>query len=1089
MKSTGLWWFRGAVLTAALLCFQAFLATAQVNTASIRGTVTDSSGAVVSNASITVNNDATGTKSSTLSNAQGIYSFPVLNVGTYTVSAELQGFKAAVRQGIELEVNQTARIDLVLEVGTITEQVVVREPVPLVEAETSSLGTVVSQRDVVDLPLNKRNFSQLVTLVPGASFGATGTIGGGDRPDDPRPRSSFFVNGTRDSSNTYLIDGIDNYDRIHTTVAIKPSIDAVQEFKVQTSLYSAEFGRNAGGVVNVSVKSGSNQFRGSAYEFLRNQVLDARDFFAPITQPKPHYILNQFGGTLGGPAVRDKTFFFVSYEGFRERKGQTLTSTLPTAAMRNGDFSGLGTIYDPSTTTPSGSSFTRTAFLNNLIPLNRMDTPATRLIALYPQPTSAGLSNNFVWSPVREQDTDQVDTRMDQQIGNRGTLFGRYSFGDTNTITPAFIPGKGQGGGNFSGPNKLRAQGLALGYTHTLSPTLVSETRAGFTRIGSHVFPFFFGEKIADEVGIPSANQDNFSSGLTTISVSGFRGLGNSSFQPIFKVMNTYQVTENIHLTHGRHILKFGTQFIRPQANHFQSANPAGLFGFNANFTNNPLSPAGTGNAVATFLLGYPTSTSRTAQVSPNYIRQLENASYVQDDWKILPRLTLNLGLRYELVTAPVSANDHMTNFDFQKGKVILAGINGASRTAGVKTDKNNWAPRFGFAYSVTPKTVVRGGYGVFYDAVPPFAELRPFPYLISYSVVPSAFAVQNRMSDGFPSADFDIAKNAANPFGAVNAVPFNNPLGYVQQFNLNVQRSLARDLGLTVAYVGTLGRKLRWVYDEDIPVPGSGAVQQRRPYYNVVPNVTSLLVNHAEASSTYHSLQVGLDKRLSGGLAFQASYTFSHWIDNAVSEAGYGSQGPNPQDLNNRAAERGNDPADIRHRLVYSWIYELPLGSGKRWAHEGVWLPRIVGGWQVNGITTLQSGLPFTVALATPVTNTGTGNRADRSAEGSLPRDQRTLGRFFDTSAFKTPASFQYGNSGRDILRGPGTVNFDFSLFRSIRFTEARSLQFRSEFFNLFNTPQFDLPNGTLGASAYGTVSALVNSMRQMQFSLKLLF
>src|ERR1043166_5805225 len=414
------------VLLAVFLGSPIFLTHAQVNTASIRGTVTDSTGAVVADASVNASNNATGAKATTLTNAQGIYSFPVLNVGAYTVSAELRGFKTAVRQGVELQVNQTARIDLVLEVGAVTERVVVEERVPLVEAETSSLGRVVSQRDVVDLPLNKRNFSQLVTLVPGASFGAAGAIGSGTRPDAPRPASAFFVNGTRDSSNLYLIDGIDNYDRIHTTVAIKPSIDAVQEFKVQTSLYSAEFGRNAGGVVNVSVKSGTNQFHGTAYEFLRNQALDARNFFAPSTQPKPHYILNQFGGTLGGPVIRDKTFFFVSYEGFRERQGQTFTSTIPTLAMRNGNFAGMGTIFDPLSTTPSGSTFTRMPFQNNQISPDRMDLPATRLpfqnnqispdrmdlpatrlIALYPQPTSAGLSNNFVWSPVREQNTNQ----------------------------------------------------------------------------------------------------------------------------------------------------------------------------------------------------------------------------------------------------------------------------------------------------------------------------------------------------------------------------------------------------------------------------------------------------------------------------------------------------------------------------------------------------------------------------------------------------------------------------------------------------------------------------------------------------------
>ncbi|PYU88417.1 MAG: hypothetical protein DMG08_25500 [Acidobacteria bacterium] len=1079
---------RRVVLAAALFCIPIFHAAAQVNTASIRGTVSDPSGAVVDGASITATNDLTGVSLTTVSNAQGIYVFPVLNLGAYTLAAEKQGFKKAVRKGIELQVNQTARIDLALEVGAVSEQVVVQEQIPLVEAETSSLGHVVTQRDVLDLPLNKRNFSQLAVLVPGANFGAAGTIGGGDRPDDPRPRSAFFVNGTRDSSNTYLIDGIDNYDRLHTTVAIKPSIDAVQEFKVQTSLYSAEFGRNAGGVVNVSVKSGTNEFRGSAYEFLRNQALDARNFFAPLTQPKPHYILNQFGGTLGGPVVHDKAFFFLSYEAFRERKGQTLTSTIPTLAMRNGDFSGLGTIYDPLTTTPSGSTFTRQAFPNNQIPATSMDAPAARLIQLYPQPTGAGLSNNFIWSPVREQNTHQVDTRIDRQIGSRGSLFGRYSFGDTNTITPAFLPGKAQGAANFSGPNMLRTQGLAIGFTRTLTPTLVNETRLGFTRIGSHVFPFFFGEKIADEVGIPNANQDNFSSGLTTISISGFRGLGNSSFQPIFKVVNSFQVTDNLNITRGRHILKVGGQIIRPQVAHFQSSNPAGLFSFNGNFTNNPASPAGTGNAMASFLLGYPASTSRTAQLSPTYLRWLEHSAYFQDDWKIHPRLTLNLGLRYELITAPVTVNDHLSNFDFQQGKVIIAGV-GTSRSAGVKNDTNNFAPRAGFAFSLTPKTVVRGGYGIFYDSVPLFAQLRPFPFLLSYSRVPSAFQVENRMSEGFPNADFDIAKNAANPFGTVDAVPFDNPLGYVQQYNLNVQRSLAANIGLTVAYVGTLGRKLRWVYDENIPDPGPGAVQQRRPYFNVVPNVVGLRVNHAEASSAYHSLQIGIEKRMSNGFSFQTSYTWSHWIDNAVSEAGYGSQGPNPQDLKNRRLERGNDPADIRHRFVHSWIYELPFGNRKRWANQGTLLSHIVGGWQINGITALQGGLPFTVGVGSPVTNNGVGNRADRVTDGSLSRDQRTLARFFDTTAFRTPAQFQYGNSGRDILRGPGTVNFDFSLFRNVRFSEKRSLQFRSEFFNFFNTPQFGLPDGTLGATTFGTISTLANDMRQIQFSLKLLF
>jgi len=1079
-------------LIAAIFFFNSSQVFAQVSTGAIRGTVRDAAGGALSGVTVTVTNEATGVSQSTVTNNEGIYAFPILNVGTYTTTAEQSGFKKAAHKGIELQLNQTARIDFNLEVGQITDEVVIQAGVPLIENETSSLGRVVSERDVVDLPLNQRNFVQLAVLLPGSNFGAAGTIGGGGRPDDPRPRSSIFVNGTRDSSNSYLIDGIDNYDRIHTTIAVKPSIDAIKEFKVQTSLYSAEFGRNAGGVINVSVKSGTNEFHGTAYEFHRNKALDAKNFFALPEQPKPHFLLNQFGGTLGGPIVRDRTFFFGSFEGYRLRKGETFVSTVPTEAMRRGDFSGLSPIFDPLTTrpNPSGSGFIRDQFPGNIIPQNRMDGAAVKLIQLYPLPNASGIVNNFVLNPVREQNTDQLDFRVDHSFGARANLFVRYSFGDTDTITPAPLPGKAQGGApfNFAGPNKLRTQGVSIGSSYTITPTLVNELRLGYTRIRSNVLPFFFGENISQKMGIPGANLDRGSSGLSAILITGFTGLGNSLFLPILKFLNNYQVTDNLNYIHGRHILKFGVHFLRPQTNHFQSIAPAGRFSFSPVFTNNPAAPGGTGNAMATFLLGYPSLTQRSAQLSPTYMRYIEHASYVQDDWKIHPRLTLNLGLRYELITPAVTVNDHLSNFDFQTGKVVISGVN-TSRTAGIKTDKNNFAPRFGFAFTATPRTVLRGGYGVFYDTVPMFAQLRPFPFLITFTRSTGSFFVENRLSEGFPPTDFDIARNAANPFGQIDAVPFDNPLAYIQQFNLNLQRSLGSDIVLSVAYVGTLGRKLRWVYDENVPPPGPGPVQQRRPFFNVVPNVVTLLVNHPEASSTYHSLQISAEKRFARGLAFLGSYTWSHWIDNATSEAGYGAQGPNPQDIRNRRAERGNSPADLRHRLVLSWIYELPFGEGKRWGSSDLVVAKILGGWQVNGIATLQSGLPFTPVLAAATTNTGTGSRPDRIGNGALPRSERTLIRFFDTSAFTTPAQFTYGNAGRDILIGPGFVNFDFSLFKNFRLTETRTLQFRSEFFNLFNTPQFGLPNATFGTSGFGRISLLAGEMRQIQFSLKFVF
>src|SRR5262249_11376615 len=414
------------------------------------------------------------------------------------------------------------------------------------------------------------------------------------------------------------IDGIDNYDRIHTTIAVKPSIDAIKEFKVQTSLYSAEFGRNAGGIINVSVKSGSNDFRGTAYEFHRNAALDAKNFFTLPTQPKPHFLFNQFGGTIGGPLRRDQAFFFFSYEGLRRRSGRTFVSTVPTEAMRRGDFSELQPIFDPLTTrqAPGGTGFIRDQFRDNLIPANQIDPAALKLIQLYPLPNAPGVVNNFVSNPVGEQNTDQVDARVDHNFGTKANLFVRYSFGDTDTITPAPLPGKAQGGApfNFSGPNKLRTQGVAIGSTYTFGNSLVNELRLGYTRINSNVLPFFFGENLSEEAGIPGTNLDRGSSGLSAITLTGFTALGNSLFLPILKFINNYQVTDNLNYVHGRHVLKFGVHFLRPQTNHFQSIAPAGRFAFSPVFTNNPAAPAGTGNALATFLLGYPTLTQPSAQ-------------------------------------------------------------------------------------------------------------------------------------------------------------------------------------------------------------------------------------------------------------------------------------------------------------------------------------------------------------------------------------------------------------------------------------------------------------------------------------------
>ncbi len=1062
--------------------------SAQVDTATLVGSVVDATGAALPGAAITVTNMETNLSFKAITDEFGNYTVTPLRPGRYMISAELSGFKKAIRAGVKLEVNQRARVDFVLEVGEIVEAIEVTADVSMVQSESSSLGTVISERPIKELPLNARNFVQLATLVPGVTQGGPGAIGSGARPDDPRPFSSLFVNGVRESSNNFLFDGVDNNDRIHTTIGVRPSVDAIEEFKVQTNLYSAEFGRNAGAIVNVVTKSGSNRFHGSVYEFHRNSALDARNFFDPPGKT-PLFIQNQFGWSLGGPIVRDKTFFFVDYEGFRQRKARTFLRTIPTLEMRRGDFRGTGiTIFDPSTTrpNPSGPGFIRDPFPDNQIPPERIDQVARRLAALYPVPNRPGLVSNFIFNPVRRQDTDQFDVRIDHRLTEHDDFFARYSFNNTDTINPPSLPGLA--GGEqflFHGPSRLRPQSLVVTETHVFRSDLINQFRFGYNRINLRVLPFFFGRKLAEEFGISGINNDQFSSSMPAFAIAGFGGLGQSRWVPIFKTINTYQFTDSLSYIRGRHSLKFGVQFLRPQQMHMQHDSPRGTFSFSGTFTNNPISRAGTGSAFADFLLGLPSFTLRTAQISPTYLRRLEFSFYVQDDWRATDRLTLNLGLRYELFTPMVDKFNRITNFDFTTGRMLIAGLD-TTRTAGVKLDANNFAPRFGFAYSLDRKTVLRGGYGVSYDLVPLWDQLFNFPFNKPFAIATDPFFPQNRLSDGLSVPDFgNVVEEAKRPSGFIRFVPRDIRTPYVQHYNLNLQRELSHDLLLSVAYVGTLGRKLSWLYNDNVPPAGPGPLQARRPFFNIAPGVVGLLGTHNEATSSYHALQLSAERRFSRGLGFLGSYTYSKWIDQANSPGGVGNPGPSPQDLFNRRAERSRSSNDIRHRLVFSYLYELPLGFGKRWLNTGP-ASHILGGWQISGITVIQSGPPFSVFTFFSRSNTGVGNRMNRIAGGRLPRSRRSVEQYFDASAFELPPLFSFGNAGRNILEGPGSVNFDLSLLKNFRVSEGRRLEFRVEIFNLFNTPQFDLPVSASPSPAFGRIVNTRGEPRELQFALK---
>ncbi|MFN0124494.1 MAG: carboxypeptidase regulatory-like domain-containing protein [Blastocatellia bacterium] len=1084
-----------------------FTASAQVTTADLVGTVRDSSGAVVAGAKVTLGNDATGVSRGTASDSSGNYSFSGLQPGLYTLNVEQQGFKKLVRGGIELQVNQRAQVDLELQIGQVGEVVTITETAPLLESQSSVLGSVIQERQVQDLPLNGRNFVQLAILSPGVSGagqGMRGTIMSGTRPDDLRPGTELFVNGNRESSNNYLYDGIDNNDRLTLAIIVRPAVEAIREFKIQTNLFSAEQGRNPGGQVNVVTKSGSNDWHGTAYEFIRNQALDANNFFSNRAgQKKPQFQQNQFGGAFGGRLIKNKTFFFGDYDGFRQRLGRLFVNTVPTLKMRQGDFSEVnGGIFDPATTVQNGTAFTRQPFLNNQIPQSRWDPVTAKLINAYPTPTSTALVNNLVTTPKRTQNWDQYDVRIDHNHSDRNTFFGRYSWSKTATINPyTFAPvniagvGKSVGIGNedtFAGTSGLTAQHFVLNWVHVLSSRMMLDVRAGYARFHldftqADVAP---GDKLGNKLGVPNANQQDQQNGLPIFSPANYTGIGHSRSLPILRRQNIFQYVGNLTYTGSTHTIKTGFDARRRQLTEYQTNRGNGRFNFAPNITNNPANNTG-GNSMAAFLLGAPSLIEQDYLLAWVGIRGTEYSVYVGDDWRATQKLTFNLGMRYELDTPYSEVANRWANFDPRTATVLVAGRNGVGKTAGVNTFKKGLAPRFGFALQVADKTVVRGGAGIFWNTAGHGGNAlrlqRHVPFGPIYSFSPGNFFVTRRVSDGFPAIPALNLANADVPTGSVIGVDPNYQPGYAEQFNLTVEHELPAAILLKASYVGNLGRHLDTSYNLNQAVPGVGAVNNRRPFFAVRPTLADVTWAVSDGLAAYHAFQFSAEKRLTSGLSGLLAYTWGHSIDTVGQSFGGGADGPLPQDPLNRRADRGNSPFDIRQRLTVAWNYSLPFGKGRRWLSDGGPAEYLLGGWQINGINTFQTGLPFTPTANTSTLNTGTGSRPNRTGSGAL--DNPTIDRWFDTSAFATPAQFSYGNSGRNILYGPGRVNMDFSLFKEFRVSEPLKLQFRTEFFNLFNTPQFDLPNAAVGASNAGTITGIVGTPRQIQFGLKLVF
>jgi hypothetical protein len=1005
---------------------------------------------------------------------RGDYNFVLLPVGTYRIQVALAGFKTAVAENIKLSVDDRLRIDLSLAIGEVAEKLIVTEAAPLVQSESSSVGNLIDNQKVVELPLNGRQFESLSQLVPGSVSAAPSSA--------LRFRGGFNAAGARETANSNILDGLDNNDPAINNFTLRPIVDAIQEIKVLASTYSAEFGRGGGAQVTVSTKSGTNELHGALWEFLRNDKLDARDFFNRKEDgPKPPLRRSQFGGTLGGPIIRDRTFFFLAYEGSRRRQQFTSLQQVPTEAFWKGDFSRL-TVTTPLRDPESPFNL---PFPGNIIPQNRIHPIARKILerGSFPLPTPGlAFPNNFLAINPYPNDVSQYNGRIDHRISGANSFFGRYSFTRDALATPCAGNGQTACVPGYPHNDVTRAHSLSLVDTHIFSPKLITEIRAGFNRqLQSRISQTSGKDDISSQLGIPaSSDPKNF--GHPMIVITGISTIGDRGYQN--RAGTTVQFAGSLNYTAGSHAIRTGVDLRRIMF--YAGSNTRETIRFSGNWT---------GNAFADFLLGLPSQTTRDPADSFQYHIVDSYNWFVQDDYIVSNRLTLNMGLRYEYNTPDVEKQDRLAQLNTVTFQHELAGKNGASRAL-YEPDRNNFGPRFGFAFRPdrTSKTVVRGGYGVFYDLAivgnnlslvrtgPPFQQ----PETFYAGTSPSGLT----LSDPFPSARLDSSPIFDSP-----AIQPNFREAYIQQWNLGYQRQLPQNMVFEVSYVGSKGTRLVKTVDinQAFPVPGltQPPVQPRRP----LPNYGGVSVLQSSGSSIYHGLLSRIQRRFSSGLSFLASYTYSHAIDDS-------SGGNVAQDARNLKADRGSADFDARQRLVASYVYELPFGSGKRFGNEwmGV-LNTVLGGWEVSGITAFQAGRPIFVQLSSSNQNSNTGSTRDRPNVGFYDdsgvlrpgpspviknRTDKTI--YLDGDAFSSPPRGTFGNAPRNYFDGPGINSWDLMLGKNFRH-EGVNVQFRTEFFNAFNHPIFNQPNRNPDSRSFGTITSTLMDNREIQFGLKITY
>jgi hypothetical protein len=1099
---------RLSLLVAASIAASALPALAQVAAGEITGIVKDQAGAAVPGATVTVADVATNRQRIVTSGAEGVYTAPSLAPGDYRVDVELPGFKPVRRAGIRLSTGEKARIDFELAVGNVSEQVTVTADAPIVRAETASLGTVVEHDQVVQLPLNGRTFILLAGLAPGVAL----------PPNSQLPR----INGGRPRTNEYLFDGISVLQPEPGTVAFFPVIDAIQEFKIESNSPPAEFGRFNGGVINLTTKAGSNAFHGAGFEFLRNEGLNARNFFQSSNPVKPDYRRNQFGGTLGGPLVKDQTFFFVDYQGQRQAIGRTVTSTIPTLRQRQGIFTeAIGgrvpAIYDPFTTAGS----TRTQFAGGAIPAARMDPVALALLQRYPLPTAAGVANNFSRTDDEIDNQDQWDARIDHRFAsNHDQVFGRLSFFRDGFVPVTPLPdGSGLASGVIGGPQDTSAWSFASNYQHSFSSNLLNEVRAGETRRTAGRTAAQLASTAGGALSIPGIPSNaQFPNTLPAFLVGGYQQLGSPVNTASDFNTSVTEVADSLTWLKGRHTFKIGLDWRWERLNVIQPPSPTGSFTFSAVGSDLP-GTLNTGTPLASFLLGQVQSFSIDLQQSAFQDRAHFQEYFIQDDWKVSDRFTLNPGLRYTLNFPSTEIKGQTAVFNLQTQLLEYPGANPVR-----PLKKNNFGPRMGGVYRLTGQTILSAGYGLIWiemaGITTPFTT-PTFPFLQTVSqraldTINPAFLLRNGPSVA------PIPQTATAGLGqGVFAVDSTLGSGYVQQWNMSLQRELTTNTtfeasyaGSFITHVGIPDTNINQLSVGQLALGASLNAPVANPYFGIVPRASTLgnptiavaqllkpfpayttvsLYRNNVGTTRYAGLALSIRQRLAHGLLFTAAYTRSKLIDDASSvfdpfAAGAVATSP-VADSFNRALERDYSTGDIPHNFVSSIVWELPFGAGRAHPLHGV-AGAILNDWTVTALITMQSGVPVAVTQTTNFNAfAGFGvQRPNMVADPTLPADQRTPSQWFNTAAFAIAPVFTIGNATRNPVTGPSYRNVDFALIRRVPIRGGTAIEVRAEVFNLLNTPNLGAPNGVAGSAAFGTITSALDP-RVGQLAVKVLF